>query len=166
MSRNVCASIFCRIWASCIEKEIGKEQGQKKGLLNCLGDMMNSDDTVQCYSTDWIDCIDRGGLTFVNGLTFEVFLAMELEIRSHLQGCKPVNFITDIAPSVKNSEDVLFFWSMLSSNWDEESSETLFQMVVDLWLTVRGYSYTSAWIEKYKVSQKKSTKSKGIRKQL
>ena len=94
---------------------------------------------------------------------------MELEIRSHLQVdvCKPVNFISDIAPTVKNSEDVLFFWSMLSSNWDEESSDTLFQMVVNLWLTVRGYSYTSAWIEKYKASQKKSTqKSKGIRKQL
>ena len=84
----------------------------------------------------------------MNGLTFEDFLAMELEICSHLQGCKPVNFITDIAPSVKNSEDVLFFWSMVSSNWDEESSETLFKMVVDLWLTVRGYSYTSVWVEK------------------
>ncbi|KAL5471612.1 hypothetical protein EMCRGX_G029743 [Ephydatia muelleri] len=139
----------------------------KKYLLNCLDDMLTSDDAVQCDSTDWIDCIDRGGLTFVNSLTFEVFIAMELEIRSQLQGCKPVNFLTDIAPTVKNNEDVLFFWSMLSSNWDEESSTALFQMVVDLWLTVRGYSYTSAWIEKYKVSQKKSTqKSKGIRKQL
>ena len=104
--------------------------------------------------------------TFVSGLTFEVFLAMELEIRSHLQGCKPVNFNTDIAPAVKNNEDVLFFWSMISSSWDEESSKTLFQMVADLWLTVRGNSYLSAWVEKYKVAQKKSTeKSKGIRKQ-
>ena len=102
-----------------------------------------------------------------SGLTFEVFLAMELEIRSHLQGCKPVNFITDIAPAVKSNEDVLFFWSMLSCSWDEESSKTLFQMVVDLWLTVCGYSHSSAWVEKYKVAQKKSTwKSKGIRKQL
>ena len=92
---------------------------------------------------------------------------MELEIRSHLQGCKPVNFITDIAPAVKSNEDVLFFWSMLSCSWDEESSKTLFQMVVDLWLTVCGYSHSSAWVEKYKVAQKKSTwKSKGIRKQL
>ena len=78
--------------------------------------MLNSDDTVQCDSTDWIDCVDRGGLTFVSGLTFEVFLAMELEIRRHLQGCKPVNFISDIAPAVKSNEDVLFFWSMLSSS--------------------------------------------------
>ena len=93
-------------------------------------------------------------LTFVSGLTFEVFLAMELEIRSHLQGCKPVNFITDIAPAVKSNEDVLFIWSMLSCSWDEESSKYLF---LDLWLTVRGYSHSSAWVEKYKVAQKKST---------
>ena len=73
-------------------------------------------------------------LTFVSGLTFEVFLAMELEIRSHLQGCKPVNFIV---PAVKSIEDVLFFWSMLSCSWDEESSKPFFfQMVVDLWLTL------------------------------
>ena len=129
--------------------------------------MMNSDDTVQCDSTDWINCVDRGGLTFVSGLTFEVFLAIELEIRSHLQGCKPVNFISDIALAVKNNEDVLFFWSMLSSSWDEESSKTVFQTVVDLWLTVCGYSYSSTWVDKYKVAEKKSTqKSKGIRKQL
>ena len=75
----------------------------KKDLLNCLDDTLNYDDTVQCDSTDWNDCIDRGGLAFVNGLTFEVFIAMELEIRSQLQGCKPVNFITDIVLTVKNS---------------------------------------------------------------
>ena len=149
-----------------MKKKLEKSKGRKKDLLNCLGDMLNSDDTVQCDSTDWIDCVDRGGLTFVSGLTFEVFLAIELEIRSHLQGCKPVNFISDIALAVKNNKDVLFFWSMLSSSWDEESSKTVFQTVVDLWLTVRGYSYSSTWVDK-KVAEKKSTqKSKGIRKQL
>jgi len=39
------------------------------------------------------------------------------------------------------NEDVLFFWSMLSSNWDEESSDTLFQMVVNLWLTVHSWLF-------------------------
>ena len=124
---------------------------KKIELLNCIGDMLESDDFVQSDSTNtnWIKCVDRGGLTFVNSQTFELFLAMELDVRSHLQSPgKPVNFMSDIAPKVKNNEDVLFCWSMLSSSWDEESSKTLFRMVVDLWLTIRGYSYASAWIEK------------------
>ena len=151
-----------------LRRKLEKCKKKKIELLNCIGDMLESDDSVQSDSTNWIICVDRGGLTFVNSQTFELFLAMELEVRSHLQGPgKPVNFMNDIAPKVKNNEDILFCWSMLSSSWDEESSKTLFKMVVDLWLTIRGYSNASAWIEKYKVSQMKSTqKSKGIRKQL
>eukprot|EP00731_Ephydatia_muelleri_P018397 Em0011g437a len=151
-----------------LRRKLEKCKKKKIELLNCIGDMQESDDSVQSDSTNWIKCVDRGGLTFVNSQTFELFLAMELEVRSHLQGPgKPVNFMSDIAPKVKNNEDVLFCWSMLSSSWDEESSKTLFKMVVDLWLTIRGYSNASAWIEKYKVSQMKSTqKSKGIRKHI
>ena len=61
----------------------------KTDLLNCLDDMVGTDD-VQCDSADWIKCVNRGGLIFVNDLTFEIFVAMELEIRNHLQACQPV----------------------------------------------------------------------------
>eukprot|EP00731_Ephydatia_muelleri_P006895 Em0003g1143a len=137
------------ICAPYIEEKCKKK---KIELLNCIGDIMESHDSVQSDSNNWIKLVDRGGLTFVNNQTFELFLAMEREVRSHLQDPgKPVNFMSDIAPKVKNNEDVLFCWSGLSSSWDEESSKTLFKMVVDLWLTICGYSNASAWIEKYKV---------------
>ncbi|KAL5502932.1 hypothetical protein EMCRGX_G009790 [Ephydatia muelleri] len=154
-----------KICAPYIEEKCKKK---KIELLNCIGDIMESHDSVQSDSNNWIKLVDRGGLTFVNNQTFELFLAMEREVRSHLQDPgKPVNFMSDIAPKVKNNEDVLFCWSGLSSSWDEESSKTLFKMVVDLWLTICGYSNASAWIEKYKVSQMKSNqKSNSIRKQL
>ena len=59
------------------------------------------------------------------------FSVIEGHLQGHLQGPgKPVNFMSDISPKVKNNEDVLFCWSMLSSSWDEESSKTLFKMVV------------------------------------
>eukprot|EP00731_Ephydatia_muelleri_P024487 Em0016g758a len=140
-----------------LRRKLEKCKKKKIELLNCIGDMLESDDSVQSDSTNWIKCVDRGGLTFVNSQTFELFLAMELEVRSHLQGPgKPVNFMSDIAPKVKNNEDVLFCWSMLSSSWDEESSKTLFKMVVDLWLTIRGYSTASAWIEKSRSRRRKA----------
>jgi len=33
---------------------------------------------------DWIKCIDRGGLTHINKVTFEVFVAIEKELRERL----------------------------------------------------------------------------------
>ena len=52
-------------------------------MLNCLDDMVDMDG-IQCDSADWIECVNRGGLTFVNDLTSEIFVAMELEIHNHL----------------------------------------------------------------------------------
>ena len=34
---------------------------------------------------------------------------------------------------------------------DRETHEKLLHMIVELYLTIRGYSYASAWMEKYKV---------------
>ena len=64
---------------------------RKTDLLNCLDDMVDMDD-VQCDSTDWIECVNREGLTFVNDLTFEIFVAMELEISisARFSACKPI----------------------------------------------------------------------------
>ena len=139
---------------------------RKTDLLNCLDDMVDAD-VVPCDSTDWIECVNRGGLTFVNDLTFEIFVAMELEIRIHLQGPQqPVN-LSSIAPAIKNNEDVLFLWSMLSAGWSESAGSTLLDMVISMWVGIRGFSYSSAWVEKYKKEHKRTTqKSKGLRKQL
>ena len=47
-------------YAPCaLRKKLEKSKGRKKVLLNVLfGDMLNSDDTLRCDSTDWIDCVD------------------------------------------------------------------------------------------------------------
>ena len=34
-------------------------------------------------STDWVNCIDRGGLQHVDDITFSLFATMELEFRRH-----------------------------------------------------------------------------------
>ena len=45
---------------------------------------------------------------------------------------------------------------MLSSDWSDGNAEVLLYMIIDLWVTVHGFSYASAWIEKYKAVQKKT----------
>ena len=65
-----------------------------------------------------------------------------------------------------HNEDVLFYWSMISADWEEEG-DVLLQMIIEHWVTVRGFSYTSASLEKYKQANKKTVqKSKCTRKNL
>ena len=46
---------------------------------------------------------------------------------------------------------VQVLWSTLSLDVTEEYVQELLQDVVDMWVTIRGFSMTSFWIEQYKV---------------
>ena len=52
-------------------------------------------------------------------------------------------------------------------NWNEDISNTALDLIVDMWITIRGFAQANAWMELYKKEQKKSMqKTKGLRKQL
>ena len=54
-----------------------------------------------------------------------------------------------------------------ATNWDDNEASTLLRMLVDHWVTIRGYSLTNSVVEKYKQEFKKMVqKSKGLRKNL
>ena len=50
-----------------------------KDMLLCLDDMISSDNEIN-GSRDWIELVNPGGLTCVNSITYEVFLAMKLHV--------------------------------------------------------------------------------------
>ena len=67
----------------------------------------------------------------------------------------------------QQNEDVLFHWTLISATWDDELAAKLMNMIVDLWITIRGFSLASAWIEEYKGATKKTLqKSKPLRTQI
>ena len=39
-------------------------------------------------------------------------------------------------------------WSILSCDWEVDENQALLELVVDLFLTIRGFSYASAWMLK------------------
>ena len=100
-----------------------------------------------------------------NNMTFELFLEMEYEVRSYMSA---ENFQRDTAiSSIKCSEDILFLWDIIAASWDDDTKSLLLDLIVQLWIKIRGFSYASAWIERFKAIQKKTTqKSKGLRKGL
>ena len=115
--------------------------------------------------------IVRGGLFHVSDSTYTLFHAMEEDVRNHLRKT-PAHKITDgfkqkLLSSIASNEDVLFYWSMLSADADEEDAQTLLKMVIELWVTIRGFAFASSWIELYKQASKKTIqRSKALRRNV
>ena len=65
-------------------------------------------------------------------------------------------------------EDIEFLWSMLSVDIsDRDEALQLLQNIVELWITVRGFSLAGSWMEQYKKENKEGTKKKkALRKTL
>ena len=72
--------------------------------------------------------------------------------------------------SIMACEDIQFYWLIVTADFEVDEDEvqsTLLSMIVELYLTIRGFSFASNWIEQYKQSPKESTqKSKSLRKNL
>ena len=75
-------------------------------------------------------------------MLYMVFYGMEIEVRSHIQG----------ETGVKETiiRDVTFYWSLLAANWESEETAVLLHMMTEQWITLRGFSHASAFMERYK----------------
>ena len=143
----------------------------KDELCLCLAELNDVDpEDMQDESKDWMEKIDRGGLKHVPDMMYMMFVSIEDELRVYLscaqsQSPSAVNLIEAKSKLIQN-EDVNLYWSMVSSNWQEDVAVALLEMLVDHWIKVRGHSTASAWLEQYKDKRKSVQKSKGVRKQL
>ena len=70
----------------------------------------------------------------------------------------------EIEKKMLEDEEILFAWSIASV---DKTSSILLKMIVELWLTIRGFSFAGAFIEQYKSATKKSLqRSKALRKKV
>lgn len=134
----------------------------KDDILLCIHDLLDDGEETNDESQDWVHHVNRGGLTLVNNSTFDVFLAIE-EVNKRIGE----DWTDKVKAEIVESEDVEFLWSLVCGDWEEGSSKALLQMIVNQYVKIRGFSYSSKLMEEYKAANKKTTqKSKGIRKQL
>ena len=73
--------------------------------------------------------------------------------------------------AICENEDAVFnYYKWVSLGMDDDTSSDnmeLLNHIVSLWLTIRGYSISKCWMERYKQMEAKSTKNvKGLRKEL
>ena len=78
----------------------------KKELMLCL---LNDGDEEHNDSCQWIDAVDRGGLTDVNRGTYNCFVCLELELRKYVASAGVPNF-KDVAEALNSNDDVQFYW--------------------------------------------------------
>ena len=142
----------------------------REEMLCCLVEMNGPEENDPVdESEDWTRLINRGGLTQVGNMTCGVFISMELAIRQFLSAdpSQLGNIKAKLKELVQSDEDVQFYWAIVSAGWEEEESQALLEQIVQEYVTIRGFSFASAWMEKYKKAQKKTIqKSKGVRKEL
>ena len=98
--------------------------------------------------------IDRGGLQHINDVTFAFFAAMELEFRRHINFTEDDSIKNKAMDGILQNDDVQVYWESLSMDWEEEVASMLLKQIVEQWITVRGYSQASAFLELYKQSIK------------
>ena len=142
---------------------------RKQDIQLCLAELTD-DDGVTDECQDWVNQLDRGGLNHVSSNMYMLIAAMELQLQSLLKQTinqSNSNTMEKATSILMSNDDVLFHWSLTSAAWEADLEQALFPMIVDLWVTMRGFSFVSAWVEQYKTHCKKMVqKSKGIRKHL
>ena len=78
----MCSAVCSWVCSATSEKKVLKNK-KTQHLALCLLDLLDDGEESDIdESEDWIQLIDRGGLTNVNDVTYHLFVAMELEIRN------------------------------------------------------------------------------------
>ena len=120
---------------------------------------------------DWVSLCDRGGLYHVR-TEFHCFLySVEMVVKKIISNLREMKtgFTSRLENNVKQDVDVLFWWEILCAvvNVENDAACELLSEVVQHYVVVRGFAFTSKWMEQYKVNNKKNLqKSKGLRKKL
>lgn len=152
------------------------EGNKAASFVECLSHMAieGPEESLLKYTQEWIKKIDRGGLFEVSDGCYHLFAAIEIalgdKLKVHLQSSTTQHTLakSSLIQSVSCDEDVQFYWAMQSVDIDNnEHSAELLHHIIELWVTIRGFSIAASWLEDYKRVMNTSTlKSTGLRKGL
>jgi len=175
----------CGYVARKLHQKFLKQHGDKYvDFVECLTRMKpNDEDLVDPatsfldYTSQWIKIVNRGGLYEVNDDVFllfkEIEKSMQVKLMSHLEhGANPPSEQSsqkeEILQRIVSDSNVSFYWDIVSYNiQDDDRRSELLAHIARVWLTMRGFSITSQWMEQYKhVSSANTRKKKGLRKEL
>lgn len=157
-------------------KKFRKQDSTKAAkFVECLLHMAVEGDesSYYKYTQEWIRSIDRGGLFHVNDATFLFFCAVEIQTQHHLpshlrQSTDHRKSKESLIQAISSDKDVLSTWNTMAVDIsDENQANELLNLLIEQWITIRGFSLTATWLEQYKKASKQSTKKrKALRKEV
>jgi len=117
-----------------------KHQNREE-LLFCIMALLESErESKPSPSLDWVQKIDQGSLWNVKEGTYILFYVMEEEVRHHIRMAKASQmsdgYRQKVVESIVSNNDLAFHWCMLSAETSNSDTETVLQMVVEMWTTV------------------------------
>ena len=163
------AGYICRHLRKQLERS---NHDMKEELVLCLMELTaDKDSDTTNTDEEWTQRVDRGGLWYVKNTTYLLFVAIEEEVRKCLkQLLKGSGHKSAIIKHVVESEEVEFHWLIAQADFDvgdEETYKLLLHKIVELFVTVRGYSYASNLMEKHKQATAKGTqRAKALHREL
>ena len=90
-----------------------------------------------------------------------MFYAIEVGIRRHLNMANiddmDNSFRSRLVNDLVDDPDVQFSWCIMGYDMDEECNTECLEMIVNKWVTIRGFSFAKCMVELYKQESKKST---------
>ena len=158
-----------------LKKQFIKKNCAKAGqFVECLSHMAveGNESSFLEYTKMWTSLVNRGGLFELNDTTYLLFKSIELKTQDilphHLKKLDTTATKEDIIQAIKTDENVQIIWNLLSIDIsDDDDAQELLQRIVEMWVTVRGFSMTSFWIEQYKQANHVALKAKkALRKTL
>ena len=158
-----------------LRKHEVKDDQRSDEFTTCLGNMAVVGESCDLfeYTKEWLEKVNRGGLFPVNDETFTFFVSVEKVVRRVLTALvtnvsQDVNLKQEVVQKASQDADVQFYWTLLSQDISsEEDAVMLLNEILNLWVTIRGYSLAASWVENYKSTNKRTTqKSVGLRKSL
>ncbi len=92
-------------------------------------------------SEKWTQAINRGGLILIDDSMYQFLVSVEIEVRNHFN-THNASFNESLKDHAKQgiiqNEDVMFYWAIISVNWDDIESQELLKTIIEHYITVRG----------------------------
>lgn len=105
--------------ARALKKKLAKSAHPlKEEFQLCLWDLLDDGDEGSDESKEWLEFVNRGGLSRVNNITFELFLAMEKQLRELIHAGQ-IPSISNVNHTIVDDDDVQCFWCMISADWED-----------------------------------------------
>ncbi len=162
-------------------KQKSKESREHVLALKAMAGKLSSESTrslnlEQPSNEDWLMCVNRGGLYFVEDIVYDLFVCIEMLVDSKLteilqeSGTNIHQVKKENLAWVCKDEDVQSVWDEISSNLlkqEKEICQDVLKDITHMWITTRGHSKVHRIKEEYKQKQKRSVKgTRSLRKEL